>query len=79
MNKKVRTSSNINDLIKLIRALRSPAGCPWDKKQKAKDLGRYILEETYEVLDALDKNNHQSVKEELGDLLFQILFLDRNL
>lgn len=75
MIKNIRTSNNINGLIKLIRTLRSPAGCPWDKKQKAKDLGRYILEETYEVLDALDKNNHQSVKEELGDLLFQILFL----
>ncbi|MBN1474971.1 MAG: nucleoside triphosphate pyrophosphohydrolase [Syntrophaceae bacterium] len=75
MNKKMSISNNINDLIKLIRTLRSPQGCPWDRKQKAKDLGRYILEETYEVLDALDKNNHQSVKEELGDLLFQILFL----
>jgi tetrapyrrole methylase family protein/MazG family protein len=75
MNKNMRTSDNINSLIKLIRTLRSEAGCPWDKKQKAKDLGRYILEETYEVLDALDKKNHQSVKEELGDLLFQILFL----
>jgi len=75
LNKKMKTSNNINAIIKLIRVLRSPAGCPWDKKQKPKDLGRYILEETYEVLDALDNNNHQSVKEELGDLLFQILFL----
>lgn len=75
MNKEIRASNNINGLIKLIRVLRSPAGCPWDKKQKTKDLGRYILEETYEVLDALDKKNHQNVKEELGDLLFQILFL----
>jgi len=65
----------LNGLINLIRVLRSPDGCPWDKKQKSRDIGKYILEEAYEVVDALENKNNQNVKEELGDLLFQILFL----
>jgi tetrapyrrole methylase family protein / MazG family protein len=55
--------------------LRAPDGCPWDRQQKKEDIGKYILEEAYEVVDSLGKENPQSLKEELGDLLFQILFL----
>jgi tetrapyrrole methylase family protein/MazG family protein len=65
----------IKELIKLIKKLRSPDGCPWDRKQKKEDMGKYILEEAYEVFDSLEEKNHQALKEELGDLLFQILFL----
>jgi len=65
----------IKELIKLIKKLRSPNGCPWDRKQKKEDMGKYILEEAYEVFDSLEEKNPQALKEELGDLLFQILFL----
>jgi tetrapyrrole methylase family protein/MazG family protein len=65
----------LKELIKLIKKLRSPEGCPWDRKQKKEDLGKYILEEAYEVFDSLEEKNSQALKEELGDLLFQILFL----
>lgn len=62
-------------LINLIRELRAPDGCPWDRQQKKEDIGKYILEEAYEVTDSLDDPDARALKEELGDLLFQILFL----
>ncbi|HUN54582.1 MAG TPA: nucleoside triphosphate pyrophosphohydrolase [Smithella sp.] len=65
----------LSNLTQLIKNLRSPDGCPWDRQQKKEDIGKYILEEAYEVVDSLGKENPQSLKEELGDLLFQILFL----
>jgi tetrapyrrole methylase family protein/MazG family protein len=65
----------VNELIKLIKKLRSPDGCPWDRKQQKEDIGKYILEEAYEVFDSLEGENPLALKEELGDLLFQILFL----
>lgn len=54
--------------------LRAKNGCPWDKKQTHETLKMYLLEETYEVLEAIDKHSPESLKEELGDLLFQIIF-----
>jgi len=68
-------SKKLKDLIQLIKKLRAPDGCPWDRQQKQEDIGKYILEEAYEVVDSLDKKNPHALKEELGDLLFQILFL----
>jgi tetrapyrrole methylase family protein / MazG family protein len=65
----------ITQLTELIKKLRAPDGCPWDQQQKKEDIGKYILEEAYEVVDSIDKSNPQALKEELGDLLFQILFL----
>jgi len=65
----------LRELTQLIKKLRAPDGCPWDRQQKKEDIGKYILEEAYEVVDSLDKENPQALKEELGDLLFQILFL----
>jgi len=65
----------IKELTDLIKKLRSPNGCPWDQKQTKEDIGKYILEEAYEVVDSIDNPNPQNLKEELGDLLFQILFL----
>ena len=64
----------LNELIEIMAALRSEKGCPWDKKQTAETLKPYIIEEAYEVLDAVDEGNPEAVKEELGDLLFQIVF-----
>ncbi|PJF31371.1 MAG: nucleoside triphosphate pyrophosphohydrolase [Candidatus Thermofonsia Clade 1 bacterium] len=54
--------------------LRSPEGCPWDRKQTHESLRPYLLEETYEVLEALDSGDLESLKRELGDLLLQIVF-----
>lgn len=65
------------ELLDLIEKLRSPDGCPWDRKQKKGDIGRYLLEEAYEVIEALGGSSPEHLQEELGDLLFQILFIAR--
>ena len=65
----------LGELIALIQKLRSPDGCPWDRRQTARDIGRYLLNEAYEVSDALGGTDSRHVCEELGDLLFQILFI----
>ncbi len=62
-------------LVDLMYTLRSENGCPWDRAQSLKDLRQYLLEETYELLQALDEENVMDMKEEMGDLLFQIVFL----
>jgi tetrapyrrole methylase family protein/MazG family protein len=62
-------------LLRTIRKLRSPNGCLWDRKQKKEDMAKYILEETYELIDAIEDGSPAAIKEEMGDLLFQILFL----
>jgi tetrapyrrole methylase family protein/MazG family protein len=61
--------------INIVKQLRSEKGCPWDRKQSPIALKRYILEETHELLDAIDTGDHQHVKEELGDLLYLIVLL----
>ncbi|OPY91804.1 MAG: Nucleoside triphosphate pyrophosphohydrolase [Syntrophaceae bacterium PtaU1.Bin231] len=68
---------DIDALAAIIRRLRSPEGCPWDREQRKEDLARYLLEEAYEVVDAIRSGRPEALKEELGDLLFQILFLVR--
>jgi tetrapyrrole methylase family protein / MazG family protein len=54
--------------------LLGPFGCPWDQEQTHESLKRYLLEETYEVIDAIDRNDHNALAEELGDLLLQPVF-----
>jgi tetrapyrrole methylase family protein / MazG family protein len=71
----IENIEKLKDLIQLIKKLRAPDGCPWDRQQKKEDIGKYILEEAYEVIDSLEKTDSHALKEELGDLLFQILFL----
>ena len=66
---------HFNRLVELMRRLRSPSGCPWDREQTLHSLRSFLLEETYEVLDAIDRNDPAELKNELGDLLFQIVFL----
>jgi tetrapyrrole methylase family protein / MazG family protein len=61
-------------LVAIMERLRSEKGCPWDREQTRESLKPYLIEETYEVLEALDKDEPEKIKEELGDLLFQILF-----
>jgi tetrapyrrole methylase family protein/MazG family protein len=75
MTDATEAQKELQELILLIKKLRSPAGCPWDRKQKPHDIGKYVLDEAYEVADALETKDPQALKEELGDLLFQILFL----
>jgi MazG family protein len=70
-----RLSKAIVTLIELIARLRGPNGCPWDAKQTDSDIKTYLIEEAYEVIEAIEGANSQEVCEELGDLLFQILFL----
>ncbi len=67
-------NSNFEDLVALMAKLRSPDGCPWDRKQTPESLKPFLIEECYEVIDALDEGSPGKVKEELGDLLFQIIF-----
>jgi MazG family protein len=57
--------------------LRSEEGCPWDRAQSLADLRQYLLEEAYEVLQAMDQEDAAGLKEELGDLIFQIIFLSQ--
>ena len=65
----------LQTLLEIIRKLRSPEGCLWDRQQKKQDIGRYLIDEAYEVIDAIDSAVVPALREELGDLLFQILFL----
>jgi tetrapyrrole methylase family protein/MazG family protein len=75
MTKDDRIYQALSGLRSLIKKLRAPDGCPWDRKQKPADIGKYIMEEAYEVIESLETNDLQAIPEELGDLLFQILFL----
>ncbi|MCE5210531.1 MAG: nucleoside triphosphate pyrophosphohydrolase, partial [Deltaproteobacteria bacterium] len=75
MNSVNDSQKELQELIALIKKLRAPGGCPWDRKQSRQDIGKYLLDESYEVLDALAENNPRHIQEELGDLLFQILFI----
>lgn len=61
-------------LVSIMATLRSPNGCPWDQEQTPQTLKPYLVEETYEVLDALEAEDWAELKEELGDLLLQIVF-----
>ena len=64
----------IEKLKKTIKKLRDPIdGCPWDKKQTHKSLMPYIIEEAYEAIEAIQKKSPTAIKEELGDLLLQIV------
>src|SRR4030042_3725462 len=65
---------DLGELIKVMAALRGEKGCPWDREQTMESLKPFIVEEAYEVLEAIDGKNPDDVKEELGDLLFQIVF-----
>lgn len=64
-------------LVKIMAALRGERGCPWDKEQTRQTLKPFLIEETYEVLEAIDDDDQEKIKEELGDLLFQIIFHSR--
>ena len=67
-------NSPVEHLVQVIDQLRSPGGCPWDAEQTHASLARYLLEETYEALEAMDQGDLGSLREELGDLLLQVVF-----
>lgn len=69
------TEQTINDLIQIMRDLRNPeTGCPWDKEQTIETIAPYSIEEVYEIIDAIERNDMDDLKDELGDLLFHIVF-----
>lgn len=68
-------SELFTELLEIITKLRAPDGCPWDRKQTPESLKPYLLEETHELSEAIDIGDPQHIKEELGDLFFQISFL----
>ena len=74
MKKKPDAGKRFTELTGIMARLRGDDGCPWDKEQTHTSLKRYLLEETYELLEAIEKNQTEEMEEELGDLLLQILF-----
>ncbi len=64
---------NFTEFVQIVAKLRGPDGCPWDRKQTRESLKPYLFEEFYELVDAMENNNPEEMKEELGDLLFQIV------
>jgi len=65
---------DFQELLNIMERLRGEKGCPWDKEQTRESLKPYIVEEAYELLEAIEENDPEKIKEELGDLLFQIVF-----
>ena len=62
-------------LVEIVAALRAPDGCPWDREQTIDSLKPFVLEETYEVLEAIDRHDHTALCEELGDFVFEAVFV----
>jgi tetrapyrrole methylase family protein / MazG family protein len=69
-----RDGSLLDRLVNIMATLRSPSGCPWDRAQDSTSLKPYLLEEAYEVLDAIEEGAPHKLRDELGDLLFQVIF-----
>src|SRR2546423_7609865 len=65
---------NFVQLVELMRRLRAPGGCPWDRDQTFDTIKPYMLEEAYEVAEAIDNRDFPELREELGDLLLQVVF-----
>ncbi len=67
-------TNQTNRLLDIIKKLRGPDGCPWDREQTIETLKSHLIEETYEVIDAMESGDRVELKEELGDLLLQVVF-----
>ena len=72
---KETVGEKFEQLITIMRTLRAPGGCPWDREQTHASLRPFVLEETYEVLEAIDAGNIEDLREELGDYLYEAVFL----
>lgn len=78
MSDRQRQTQSFNRLLELMADLRDPEhGCAWDRKQTLQSLKRHTLEEVYEVIDAIDEGDAEKIRDELGDLLFQVVFYAR--
>lgn len=69
-----RNGERLLDLVRVMARLRGPGGCPWDHEQTHRTLARHLLEETHEVLDAIDAGDPDRLRDELGDVLLQVVF-----
>lgn len=69
-----KTLQKLESLIRTAQLLRAPGGCPWDAEQTHESLVQYLLEETYELIDAIESGDRDEVLEELGDVLYQVIF-----
>lgn len=74
MEFKFKDKYSIDDLLCIMRLLRAPGGCPWDMEQTHQSIRSNLIEETYEVLDAIDNSSTEGLREELGDVLLQVVF-----
>ncbi len=68
------SNAEINRLLDIMDQLLSPQGCPWDREQSHESLGRYLIEESYEVIEAIKQQSMEDLREELGDVLLQVVF-----
>ena len=69
-----KTSYSIGDLLEIMKMLRAPGGCPWDREQRHQSIRKNFIEETYEAVEAIDTEDSELLQEELGDVLLQIIF-----
>jgi MazG family protein len=74
---KMGKKQTVPDLLSIMARLRGPSGCPWDREQTEGTLKKYLIEESYEAIEAIEAGTPEALKEELGDLLLQIIFLSR--
>ena len=70
-----RPATRFQKLVDIMARLRGPGGCPWDREQTLESLRPFVLEETYEVLDAIDRGDHDALRGEIGDFIFEGVFL----
>src|SRR5256885_4509933 len=75
MSESNRAAAQFTRLVEIMATLRGPGGCPWDREQTLDTLKPFVLEETYEVLEAIDRRDHHALREELGDFVFEAVFL----
>src|SRR5947209_14859227 len=75
MSEADRAARALARLVEIMATLRAPGGCPWDREQTIDTLKPFVLEETYEVLEAIDRHDHDALREELGDFVFEAVFL----
>ncbi|MBQ4348024.1 MAG: nucleoside triphosphate pyrophosphohydrolase [Clostridia bacterium] len=74
VNYKIKEKYNIDDLLEIMAILRAPGGCPWDAEQTHESIKSNFIEETYEVIEAINQQNRELLLEELGDVLLQVVF-----
>lgn len=74
MDFKIKSKYDFSDLVEIMKILRSPEGCPWDRVQTHESIRQNFIEETYEAIEAIDTNDTELMKEELGDVMMQVVF-----